>query len=115
DYRFLEKKDFNDPFITDGLRRIRLGDNFLFSTGGQAWWRYMSEDNSRLSGRDNDYNLFRTRVYGDLWYQDSVRLFAEFITASRFGGSLPPLAIDENTADLLNAFIDVKVAEYDGR
>lgn len=113
DYRFLEKKDFNDPFLTDGLRRIRLGDDFLFSTGGQAHWRYMSENNSRLSGRDNNFNLFRARAYGDLWYQDEVRLFVEFITASRFGGNLPPLAIDENSADLLNAFVDVKLADYE--
>lgn len=111
DYRFLDKKDFNDPFLTDGLRRIRLGDSFLFSAGGQAHLRYMSETNSRLSGRNNDYELLRSRVYGDLWYKDRFRFFVEFISAHHFDGNLPPLAIDENQADLLNAFVDVKLGE----
>lgn len=110
-YSFLDKKDFNDPFPTDHLKRMRLGDKWLFSVGGQTWYRHMAETNSRLSGRNNSYELYRTRVYGDLWYKDQFRFFVEFIDAHHFDGDLPRLPIDENRSDLLNAFVDVKVAK----
>lgn len=96
--------DFFDP-----LKRIRLGDDWLFVTGGDYRLRYQNEYNSRLTQGNNDYLLNRTRVYGDLWYRDSFRLFAEGIFASSGNEDLPPLAIDENYADFLNLFLDAKL------
>jgi hypothetical protein len=115
DFRYLDDPKNTSHDYLDPLKRIHLGDDWLFSTGGQVWNRYMNEENSRLTQADNTYNLFRTRVYGDLWYQDKVRVFAEFITAQDIGHDLAPLPIDVNKADLLNAFVDIKVGEYEGK
>lgn len=96
--------DFFDP-----LKRIRLGDNWLFTTGGDMRSRYQDEYNSRLTQRNNEYLLSRTRVYGDLWFRDDFRLYAEGIFAWSDWENLPPLAIDENYGDFLNLFVDLKL------
>jgi hypothetical protein len=111
DFRYLDSSDYKDRDFFDELHRIRLGDNWLFSSGGQAWWRYMNEHNSRLTGINNDYHLTRVRVYGDLWYQDKFRAYIEFIHADSIDPELAPLPIDVNRGDLLNAFFDIKVAD----
>ncbi len=92
--------------ITDCLKRQEIGCNWLATSGGSIWWRYMGERNARLSGIDQDYHLMRTRAYLDLAYLDRARFYFEFIDAHRFGGALPPLRTDENRADILNAFAD---------
>jgi hypothetical protein len=109
DFRYLDDPKNKDCDWSDCLHRIRHGDDWLFSTGGQIWWRHMSENNSRLTNSDNRYDLFRVRAYGDLWYQDQARVFVEFISAQTFDQELQPLAIDRNYADLLNAFVEFKL------
>lgn len=101
--------DFFDP-----LKRIRIGDNWQFTTGGDVRSRFETKYNDRVTERDNNYGLYRTRVYGDLWYRDDFRVFAEYIGAWSVNQDLPRLPIDENKSDLLNAFVDVKVADLGG-
>ncbi|HMP16186.1 MAG TPA: alginate export family protein [Gemmatales bacterium] len=115
DFRYLDNPNNTDFNLFDPLKRIRLGDNWLFSTGGQVWNRSMFEGNSRLTQTQNDYNLFRVRTYTDLWYQDRFRIFGEFISAHNFGADLDPLPIDANHADIQNLFVDLKVMEWDGK
>ncbi len=110
DWRYVDQPGAT-PDLFEKLHRVHLGDDWMFGTGGQAWWRHMREVNSRLSGNNNTYDLFRARAYGDLWYRDMFRVYAEFITAHNIGPDLPPLRIDENRADLLNLFVDVKLGE----
>lgn len=114
DFRYVDDPKYQ-PELFERLHRLHAGDDWLFATGGQASWRHMHEFNSRLSGRTNDYDLLRARVYGDLWYRDSFRIYAEFITSHTFSEALAPLRIDANRADLLNAFVDVKLTELNGR
>ncbi len=109
DFRYLDSPKNKQSHFSDAWHFRNLNENWLFSTGGEIRWRHHNENNSRLSGRTNDYDLFRTRVYGDLWYKNSFRMFAEFIYAENFGSELNPLPIDINRSDLLNAFLDVKV------
>jgi len=110
DFRYLDKpgaeKDFFDP-----VKRIHLGDDWLLSFGGNFWYRYTHETDSRLNaaGINNDFHLLRTRFHADLWYRDKVRLFAEMLDARAFGTELPPLITDRNHADLLNLFTDIKL------
>lgn len=111
DFRYLDDPNNTDHDYLDCLKRIHLGDNWLFSTGGQVWNRYVVEQNSRLGLVNNVYDLLRVRTYGDLWYQDKFRLYAEFISASSYWQNLAPLPIDQNPADFQNLFIDVKLAE----
>ena len=112
DFRYVDDPKQNPDFF-ERMHRIHLGDNWLFGTGGQAWWRHMHETNSRLSGRNNVYDLWRLRQYGDLWYKDTFRIYAEFITANTTNQDLAPLRIDEDRADLQNLFFDLKIGEYD--
>jgi hypothetical protein len=110
DFRYVDKPGA-DPDILERMHRIHVGDNWLFATGGEFRFRYYDEVNSRLSGKDNTYELTRLRIFGDLWYQDRLRLFVEAIDAQDFNynRALAPLLIDRNYGDLLNAFIDLKV------
>jgi len=114
DFRYVDDPKQSPDFL-EKLHRIHLGDNWLFGTGGQAWWRHMREISSRFTGRINDYDLWRVRTYGDLWYRDSFRIYAEFISANTVSQDLAPLRIDEDRADLQNLFIDVKIGEIDCR
>jgi hypothetical protein len=121
DFRYLDTPDGQPVDFLDNLKRIHLGplcgscnDNWMFSIGGEERVQIKNEIDSRLTARDNDYQLLRTRIYGDLWYRDVFRVYVEFLDARSFNEDLPPLAIDVNKTDLLNAFVDVKVGEVDG-
>ena len=112
DWRYLDDPKNEEHDYWDFLKRIHLGDNWMFTSGGEFRFRYNNEHNSRLSGKNNDYYLERTRAYGDLWFQDKFRIFVEGIDARSQGQSLPALPIDVDHADLLNAFVDVKLWQF---
>jgi hypothetical protein len=80
DWRFLDDPSY-DPDLLDGLKRVRVGDNWLASTGGEVRYRYQDEYHSRLTTSDNLYSLTRVRAYADVWYQDLVRFYIEGIYA----------------------------------
>jgi hypothetical protein len=111
DFKYLDKPDaeFQSPF--DALKRMKYDDLFMLSIGGEERIRQMNEVNGRLTGKDDNYQLLRSRVYADLWFQDRIRLYVEYIDAQIYNNNLPPRPIDVNKSDLLNAFIDVKVCD----
>jgi hypothetical protein len=111
DFRYLEDPKNKDFEVFDDLHRCHLGDYWLFATGGEFRWRHMHEVNSRLLGVTNDYDLLRVRAFGDLWYKDIFRIYVEFIYAESLNQNLPPVLIDVNLGDLLNAFVDLKLGE----
>ena len=111
DFRYLDRPGNTQHDFFDPLKRIHLGDDWLFSVGGQTWLRTMNEVDSRLTTTDNDYQLIRTRLYGDLWYRDQFRLFVEGLYAESFNFDLAPLPIDINRGELLNLFVDAKLGE----
>jgi hypothetical protein len=108
-FSYLDDPKNTEHDIFDPLKRIRIGDHWQFTTGGDVRSRYQTEYNSRLTERQNEYHLSRLRVYGDLWYEDIFRLYVEGIGAWSAGENLPPLAIDENYADFQNLFVDAKL------
>lgn len=114
DFRYLDDPANEQFDFFDRLKRWQAGDNFLLSNGGEFRYRHMSELNSRLRGIANDYEQFRARVYGDLWFRNKARVFIEFVSATQAGSELPPLVIDRNPADFLNLFIDWKVLQDAG-
>jgi hypothetical protein len=114
DFRYVDAPGYQPTWL-EQLHRIHIGDDWMVGTGGSAWWRHMREYNSRLTGANNQYDQLRARVFGDVWYKDRFRVYAEFITAHTFSEDLAPLKIDRNRADLLNLFVDVKVGEIDCR
>ena len=110
DFRYLENPN-HEKDIFDPLKRIHIGDDFLLSFGGQFWYRNTrASDNALVRGKQNNFNLVRTRVHADLWFQDRVRLFAEFLDARTMGQSVTPGVNDQNHTELLNIFMDVKLA-----
>ncbi len=115
DFRYLDKPGNTETDFFDPLKRMKLGDDFLLSLGGQSWVRQMNESNSRLGPRDNSYTLTRQRLYGDLWFHDSVRLYAEGIGAFSNSQDLTPLPIDQTGFDFLNLFLDFKLADVLGK
>jgi hypothetical protein len=119
DWRYLDDPKNTEHDFFDFLKRQRFGPNdlFLFTTGGEFRARYNYEGNSRLqntgplAGQDNNYDLFRVRVYGDLWITENFRAYAEFLSATSPDFHQVPLVIDREPADLLNAFVDVRTLE----
>ena len=109
DFRYLDDPKTPAQDFLEQLHRVHLGDNWLFATGGEFRWRHMHETNARLSGKTNDYDLLRTRVFMDLWYQDRFRAFVEYLDADTLNENLPPNITDVDRSDLLNAFIEMKV------
>jgi hypothetical protein len=116
DFRYLDDPNNTQHDWLDFTKRIHLGDNWLLSFGGEERWRYMNEVDSRLNAgnRDNTYELFRTRVFGDLWYRKVFRVYVEFLDAEIKDQDLPPVAIDRVKPTFLNLFVDLKVMELDG-
>ncbi len=114
DFRYVDGMDPYERTLVERLKRIRLGQRGMFSTGGQFWLRYMNETNSRLLPANNDYTLARARVFGDLMYSDSVRLFGEYLWADSLSPDLPSAPIDVDRGDLLNLFVDLKLCELEG-
>jgi Alginate export len=122
DFRYLDTKDGKRYDAFDDLKRIHLGplfdscnDDWLLSVGGEERLQFKQENggnNGRITGADNNYQLLRSRVYGDLWYKDLIRVYVEYIDAESYNQNLPPLAIDVNHSDILNAFADIKVGEF---
>lgn len=111
DFRYLDDPKNTQHDCFDCLHRIHLGPCWLFSTGGDFRWRYMDEVNSQLTGKNNTYDLMRTRAYTDLWYGNALRFYVEYIDAQIYNEDLAPQLIDRNHSDLLNAFVDLKVSD----
>jgi hypothetical protein len=123
DFRYLDKPDGKSVDFFDDLKRIHFSsffdpcnDDWMLSVGGEERLQFKQENggnNGRITGADNNYQLLRSRVYGDLWYKDQIRIYVEYIDAQSYNQNLPPLAIDVNHSDLLNAFADIKLGEFD--
>jgi hypothetical protein len=113
DFRYLDDPNYVSEDFFDRFHNVHLGDNWLFNTGGQADWRYMHQENSRLSGKTDDFDLLRARTYADFWYKDMFRFYAEIITSGTYNQDLKPLKTDVNSIDFLNLFVGFKIAEFD--
>ena len=111
DFSYLDKVPFADRDWAEKLKRIPVGDHWLLSTGGEVRYRYNQENNSRLSGKNDDYNLIRTRIYGDVWYENIFRFYAEGLYADSSHQTLAPLPRDINRGDFQQMFFDLKLFE----
>jgi len=113
-FRYLDDPD-NTVFNTfDFFKRIRVpNDNVVTDFGGEFRWQSKGLDNARLLGAQNNFNLFRERLYLDTWYRERFRTYLEVIWADSSRQTLPPLAIDINHGDFLNAFGELKLAELE--
>lgn len=113
DFSYLDAIPFDQRAWAEKLKRIPLGDHWLFSTGGEFRYRYNYETNSRLSGFNDTYNLYRNRTWADLWLEDWVRVYGEFYYGDVTGNDLPPYPRDVNRGAAQQLFVDVKAYEID--
>ena len=65
----------------------------------------------RLTGRDDDFLLHRTRLYFNAEKGDYVRVFAEMIHAESNYENVAPRPIEVNRTDMLKLFADIKLYE----
>ncbi|MCX7665094.1 MAG: alginate export family protein [Gemmataceae bacterium] len=115
DFRYLDNPNNTFQLWSDLYKRVYIGNDFLFATGGELRFRFNNYANSQLSGKRDSFDVSRTRVYGDWWYRDQLRFFAEFIDAREYRGTLPPAATDVTGSDILNGFLEVKVTEFENQ
>jgi len=112
DFDYLYDPDYTDWKLGDGFKRLSFGPCITYDIGGQFRMRYQGERNIRglgLTGRDDDFLLYRTRLYGNVEINSWLRAYAEMIDAESNYEDFPIRAIEENRADLLNLFGDVRV------
>ncbi len=115
DWRYVDAIDPSKRTLVEKMKRIHVGDHLLFATGGDVWIRPYFERNSRLTKQDNDYQQVRLRLFGDLWFEDRVRLYGEFLWSDTYSEDLRPLPVDANRGDILNLFVDLKTLEIEER
>ena len=98
----------------DFLKFMPIADGVTFTTGGEFRYRFMNEinTNGRTTGTTDAYNLFRQRIYGDLWIHDWLRVYGEFLYADTTGRKIAPAATDVDRGDILNLFADVRLFKF---
>ncbi|HEX3152063.1 MAG TPA: alginate export family protein [Gemmataceae bacterium] len=110
-WSYLKDPNNTDWDYADSLKWIPVCDGVTFTTGGEFRYQFRNDVNSnnRLTGVADAYNLYRTRAYGDLWVQDWLRFYGEFIYADYTNRTLAPLLPESNRGDVLDLFADVRV------
>lgn len=123
DNDFSYKKTPHTHLFGEELKDMPLdltGEDTRLSVGGELRYRYMDERNRLRApfvppNGHSTYDLLRWRQYFDLKHSDWVRVYVEGIDASINHNDLPATGIDLNRWDLLNAFVDLKIAERDDK
>ncbi len=91
--------------------------NWEVQTGLAVRYRYMHEMNRlRPPGPGlSSYDQWQVLPHASITYRDTITGYVEAIDAATFGEDLPILPIDENRTDLLQYYIDLKLANiFDG-
>jgi hypothetical protein len=114
DFRYLEAPDFHDHGLGDGLKRMPVTDHSTLDVGGQYRIRPHIENNIRglgLTGRDDQFVLHRVRLYANWEYDGWLRVYGEYLDAASEHEDFPPRIIEVDRSDVLNGFVDVRLAE----
>lgn len=120
-----DPKNKSDRYLGDNLKGMSVGPDGRFGTldvGGQQRLRYHHEEGmgqqvgtpQGFQNTTNDYLLSRTRLYTNWKMTDNIRFYQEGIFAyvnDWATDNYTPRAIDQNTADWLNLFFDVKMTD----
>ncbi|QDU36994.1 hypothetical protein Mal4_12970 [Maioricimonas rarisocia] len=96
------------------LRNQPLFGELTGSVGGELRYRYLNENNRLRPGGPgrSSYNQWRFAPFMEAKYGDWVTGHVQAIDSSTFNAELPELPIDENRADLLQYYVDLKVWEF---
>lgn len=117
DFSYLSNKDYTGQCFGDSFKRLSVGRQGKLDIGGQLRYRYHSESGmgrqagfSGFQDTQNDFGLFRARLYANYEVNDFIRLYAEGIYADiAANDEYLPRGIDRNRGDFLNLFADIKL------
>ncbi len=112
DFSYLLDPALDRFYLGDRLKRLELGRWITYDVGGQFRLRHHSERNHRglgLTGQDDDFLLYRTRVYVNAEIGPALRAYVEMLDAVSNYEAFPPRPIEENRSDLQNLFGDVRI------
>jgi hypothetical protein len=96
------------------LKRMGVGDFAVFDVGGEYRARLHNENNMRglrLTNRDDDFLLHRTRLFMNAQFGERARAFVEYLDAVSNYEEFAPRLIEENRSDFLNLFGDLVVLD----
>jgi len=116
DFSYLEDRCYDDWWPGDRFKRNRFGSCWTWDIGGQYRMRLHNERHHRglgLTGRNDDFLLHRTRLYGNLEFGDRFRAYAEYLDAESNYEDFAPRPIEVNRSDIQNLFGDLKVFQND--
>lgn len=111
-FDYVLSPETDSVYLGDAFKRLSLGPHITYDVGGQFRLRYHGERNMRglgLTGRDDDFLLYRTRLYTNVEITERFRFYFEGIDAVSNHEDFPPRPIEENRADVLNLFGDVQI------
>ncbi|MEM6365019.1 MAG: alginate export family protein [Planctomycetota bacterium] len=115
-FSYLTDPCYDGPsFCGEPLKDIKT-DFGTWSFGGETRFRYHNERNHRgvgITGRDDNFWLYRQRLYADWKLNDCLRVYAEGLHAESYGETFNPRPIEENDFDIQNLFVDVKLLDED--
>lgn len=112
DFKYLDKPDNRVHNTFDFLKRWEIGsDNIVTDFGGEFRWQARGEDNKRLTGEQNNFNLFRERLYLDTWVYNRFRMYWEVYWADGSEQTVAPVFIDLDHGDINNAFGEFRMFE----
>ncbi len=107
---------YHDSHLGEVLKRRAIGDWITLDVGGQFRMRQHAERNMRglgLTGLDDDFLLYRTRLYTNVEVGNSFRFFAEGLDANSDYENFAPRPIEVNRMDMLNLFGDLRLLDTD--
>lgn len=114
DFSYLLQANPQEYYLGDGFKRLAAGRWITCDVGGQFRLRHHSERNHRglgVTGRDDNFLLYRTRLYLNAEVGQMFRAYVEAIDAVSNYETFAPRPIEENRNDFLNLFGDVQLFE----
>ena len=115
DFSYLDTPGAERTEYFELLKRRHLTDRIWFDVGGEYRHQFKNENRRSLftgvpsTPRTDTFTLDRLRLYTDLHVGDSFRAYVEYLDAVSNYEDLPPLGIDEDRSDLLNAFGEARL------
>ena len=112
DFSYLCDSAYQGHHWGERLKLRSLPNGGTLSIGGQYRSRYHNETNMRglgLTGVDDQFQLHRTRIYGDLRLTPNIRIYGEMIDAASDREDFAPRPIEVNRTDMLNLFVDARL------
>ena len=115
-FAYLFNPDYTDWHLGENLKQL-CAPVGVVDFGGQTRLRYHDEQNMRglgLTGRDDDFLLYRTRLYANWKINSKWRVFSEFLYADSIDEMFAPRGIEVQNFEPQNLFIERQLWESCG-